>query len=153
MKYVVLYVGHLYDSFWTIKIWLTWQGGIREGKNLPEKWPQFSFGALQGPLNGSRTPEINSNQSESVGGGPLRVHFRCPWHIWGPLGGSKAKLRPFLGQIFSFPDPTLPTQSDFYGPKWVVQVSHTKYYIFYVQLASFEAIIGPWSQFLVVLGQ
>ena len=94
-------------------------------KKSAQEMASVSFGALQGPLNGSRTPEINSNQSESVGRGPLRVHFRCPWHIWGPLGDSKAKLRPFLGQIFSFPDPTLPTQSDFYGPKWVVQVSHT----------------------------
>ena len=43
------------------------------------------------------------NQSQL--GGPLRVHFRCPWHIWGPLGGSKAKLRPFLRKILTFPDP------------------------------------------------
>ena len=90
MKYVVLYVGHLYDSFWTIKIRLTWQGGIREGKNLPEKWPQFSFGALQGPLNGSRTPEINSNQSESVGGG----HLGSISGVLGTFGGLWGAPKP-----------------------------------------------------------
>ena len=75
--------------------------------------------------------------------GPLRVHFRIPLHIWGRLGGSGAKLRPSLGQIFSFPDPPLPTQSDFYSRKWVVQVSHTYYYLIHGQLASIGAILGP----------
>ena len=58
-KYVVLCVGHLYDPFWTIKIRLGWQGGVREGKNLPEKWPQFGFGAPQRPPNVPRTPEMD----------------------------------------------------------------------------------------------
>ena len=67
IKYVVLCVGHLYDPFWTIKSDLIGRG-VREGHNLPEKWPQFGFRALQVPLNGSRTPEMNSNQSEAVRG-------------------------------------------------------------------------------------
>ena len=52
-------MGHLYDPFWTIKIRLGWQGGVREGKNLPEKWPQFGFGAPQRPPNVPRTPEMD----------------------------------------------------------------------------------------------
>ena len=58
MKYVVLYVGHLYDSFWT--------------------------------LNGSRTPEINSNQSESVGGG----HLGSISGVLGTFGGLWGAPKP-----------------------------------------------------------
>ena len=55
--------------------------------------------------------QINQRQL----GGPFRVHFRGHWHI--------------SGADFFLPWPPLSTQSDFYGPKWVVQVSHTEYYI------------------------
>ena len=48
-----LCVWHLYDPFWTITI----GSGVREGKNLPAKWPQFGFGVPQRPPNVPRTPE------------------------------------------------------------------------------------------------
>ena len=32
---------------------------------------------------------------------PLGVHFSGLWPIWGPQEGSEAKLRLFLGQIFT----------------------------------------------------
>ena len=83
----------------------------------------------------SRSPEMNSNQSEAV-----RVHFRGPWHIWGPLGGLRSQTEAISWADFPAPPP-LPTH--FYGPKWVVQVSHTQYYIFYVQLAPVGGIFGP----------
>ena len=35
------------------------QGGVRERKNLPEKWPQFGFGVPQRPPNVPRTPEMD----------------------------------------------------------------------------------------------
>ena len=55
--------------------------------------------------------QINQRQL----GGPFRVHFRGHWHI--------------SGADFFLPWPPLSTQSDFYGPKWVVQVSHIEYCI------------------------
>ena len=43
--------------------------GVREGQNLPQKWPKF------GSLNGSSTPEMNSNQSWALGGGGSLAHL------------------------------------------------------------------------------
>ena len=70
---------------------------------------------------------MDSNQSGAV-----------VWTIWDPFQGSltnlgasgrlQSQIQAILGQILTFPDP-LPIQSNFYGPKWVVQVSHTEYYI------------------------
>ena len=65
-------MGHLYDPFWTIKIRLGWQGGVREGKNLPEKWPQFGFGAPQKPPNVPRTPEMDPIP-EMINGLPTKI--------------------------------------------------------------------------------
>ena len=90
-------MGHLYDPFWTIKIRLGWQGGVREGKNLPEKWPQFGFGAPQRPPNVPRTPEMDpkwppptdSDWFELISG--VLDPFRGPWSApklnWGHFSG------------------------------------------------------------------
>ena len=51
--------------------------------------------------------------------------------------------RCILGHILTFPDPLLPTWSNFLGPKWLVQGSHIQYYMFYVQLAPLGGIMSP----------
>ena len=50
----------------------------------------LTFLLLQGPLNGSRTPEINSNQSESVGGG----HLGSISGVLGTFGGLWGAPKP-----------------------------------------------------------
>ena len=57
----------LCKPIWTIQIDPGGRG-VREGQNLPQKWPKFGFEALQKTLNGSRTPEMDSNQSGALGG-------------------------------------------------------------------------------------
>ena len=66
---------------------------------------------------------MDLNQSRAVGG-----------NILGPFQGSltnvetsgrlQSQIQAIPGQILTFPDPSLPTQPIFYGPKWLVQVSH-----------------------------
>ena len=47
IKDVVLCLGHMYKPFQTIKIGLDVQGGgVREGQNMPKKWPKSCLGAL-----------------------------------------------------------------------------------------------------------
>ena len=42
IKDVVLCLGHMYKPFQTIKIGLDLlRGGVREGQNLPKKWPSL----------------------------------------------------------------------------------------------------------------
>ena len=43
--------------------------------------------------------------------------------------------------------PLLPTRSNIYGSKWLVQVSRMYYYIYYVGPAPLEGILCPKSQF------
>ena len=45
IKYVQLCVGHLCEPF-DHKNLIGLAGGVREGKNLPQKWPKFGFEAL-----------------------------------------------------------------------------------------------------------
>ena len=45
---------------------------------------------LSRPLIGSRTPELESNQSRQLGG-PIGVHFRGSWPILGPWRAPKAQ--------------------------------------------------------------
>ena len=76
---------------------------------------------------------MDSNQSRAVGE-----------TIWDPFQGSlthlgasgrlQSQIQAILGQILTLPDPpSLKIQSNFYGLKWLVHVSQTKYYIFYVE--------------------
>ena len=51
MKHVVLYVGHLYKSFWTKKKLTGLAGGVREGQNVAHNWPCFW---LRSPLEASK---------------------------------------------------------------------------------------------------
>ena len=53
------------------------RGGSGMVKILPRMGLAFGFGALKRPLNGSRTPEMDSNQSGVVGG-ITWVYFRGP---------------------------------------------------------------------------
>ena len=41
-------------------------GGVREGQNLLQKWSKFGFRALQWPLDGLQTPEMDTNQSGAI---------------------------------------------------------------------------------------
>ena len=54
MKYVVLFVGHLYKPFRTIWVDRFGRGGQGRSKSAPE-WPEFGLGAVQSPSNGSKT--------------------------------------------------------------------------------------------------
>ena len=63
-------------------IWLA--GGVREGQNIAQNGPRFwLWSPLEAPkwVNGSRTPEMDSNQSGAVGG-----------IIWGPFQGGQFAL-------------------------------------------------------------
>ena len=60
------------------------------------------------------------------------------WQIW-PLLGQKNTF--FIDQFEGLCSKA--NSVKFYGPKWLVQVSHTQYYIFYVQLAPIGGILGP----------
>ena len=57
------------------------RGGSGKVKILPRMGLSYGFRALLRPLNGSRTPEIESNHSGAVG-----------WTIWGPFPGSLTNL-------------------------------------------------------------
>ena len=64
--------------------------------------------AFQWPLNGSRTPEMDSNQSGAVGGIILGVFQGSLTHLGASrrLRGQKyIKARPILGHILTFFDP------------------------------------------------
>ena len=53
------------------------------------------------------------------------------------------KIIPNFGRFW----PLLPTWSNFYGSKWLVQVTRIKYYMFHVGPASLGGILGPKSKF------
>ena len=65
MKYVVLFVGHLYKPFRTIWVDRVGRGGQGRSKSAPE-WPESGFGAVQRPLNGSMTPEMDPKWSPQL---------------------------------------------------------------------------------------
>ena len=65
MKYVVLFVGHLYKPFRTIWVDRVGRGGQGRSKSAPE-WPESGFGAVQRPLNGSMTPEMDPKWSAQL---------------------------------------------------------------------------------------
>ena len=97
--------------------------------------------------NALQGQEMDLNQSRAVGG-----------NILGPIQGSltnvetsgrlQSQIQAILGQILTFPDPPCQLSQFFYGPKWLVQVSHTWYYIFHVQLAPIGGILGPLKSVL-----
>ena len=55
MKYVVLCAGQLYKPFGTTKIWPSWQGGVREGQNLPQNGLNLALEPSRGPQIGQWT--------------------------------------------------------------------------------------------------
>ena len=95
MKHVVLYVGHLYKLFWTKKIWLGWQGGVKERQNMAQNGPRFYISLASEPSKGPYMCQgpLKSPQNDSSNCPWLTwVHFRGPWPIQGPLEGSEAKI-------------------------------------------------------------
>ena len=58
MKYVVLFVGHLYKPFGTIWVDRVGRGGQGRSKSAPE-WLEFGFGAVQRSPHWSMTPEMD----------------------------------------------------------------------------------------------
>ena len=58
MKYVVLFVRHLYKPFRTIWVDQVGRGGQGRSKSAPE-WPESGFGAVQRPPNWSMNPEMD----------------------------------------------------------------------------------------------
>ena len=89
---------------------------------------------------------MDSNQSGAVGGIILGVFQGSLTHLGASrrLRGQKyIKARPILGHILTFFAPPLPTRSNFFGPKQLVQVSHIQYYMFHVELAPVGGILGP----------
>ena len=74
--------------------------------------------------NALKGQEMDLNQSRAVGG-----------NILGPFQGSltnvetsgrlQSQIQAIPGQILTFHEPILQTRLNFYGLKWLVQVSHT----------------------------
>ena len=92
-----------------------------------------------------------------MGKGPLQ------WTQSGPPPLPLTDLSPFPGSLthlgapgrffiqtksISHADFDLPTQSNFYRPKWLVQMSHTQCDIFCVQLEPIGVILGPLKSVL-----
>ena len=66
---------------------------------------------------------MDLNQSRAVGGNILGP-FQGSLTNLGASGRLQSQIQAILGQILTFYDPILPTRSNFYGLKWLVQVSH-----------------------------
>ena len=92
---------------------------------------------------------MDLNQSRALGGNILGP-FQGSLTNLGASGRLQSQIQAIPGQILTFPDPILPTRSNFYGLKWLVQVSHTLYNIYYVQLAPIGGILGPVKSVLAL---
>ena len=81
---------------------------LKDGREWASLKYNFGFGAFQRPLNGSRTPEMDSNQSGAVGGIILGVFQGSLTHLGASrrLRGQRyIKARSILGHILTFFDP------------------------------------------------
>ena len=75
------------------KKWLKGPKIVREGQNLPKKWPKVGFGALQRPLNGSRTADMDPKWSPSFPNMDFLVQkFPKDWGLVANNAGLPKKL-------------------------------------------------------------
>ena len=80
MKHVVLYLGHLYQPFWTIKI----QPSRQQGPGKVKIWPRMPQNDKRGP----RGHRIKQNKCD-----------HCHWNVtaFAPLGSLPTPLHPSTG--------------------------------------------------------
>ena len=77
---------------------------LKLGLIFSQKQPQHTFPSLGLASKACDCLELTQiNQGQL--GGTFGVQSSCPGLNWGPLEGSEAKFRPFLGQILTLPDP------------------------------------------------
>ena len=77
---------------------------LKLGLIFSQKQPQHTFQSRGLASKACECPKLTQiNQGQL--GGTFGVQSSCPGPNWGPLEGSEAKFRPFLGQILTLPDP------------------------------------------------